>query len=48
MTEHQSRFLQRRYRCEWCDCPVAPDEILCAECVRAELDKQLEEEGTND
>lgn len=36
-----SRFLNRRYRCEWCDHPVAPDEVLCEACARAELDKEL-------
>jgi hypothetical protein len=39
------RFIQRRYRCEWCDLTVAPEEVLCEACARAELDKQLEEEG---
>ena len=23
-----SRFLQRRYRCEWCDRQVSPEKIL--------------------
>lgn len=45
MTHTPTRFLQRRYRCEWCDTPVQPDEVLCAECARAQLDKEMEEES---
>ena len=35
--------LQRRWRCEWCDAPVAPNEVLCEGCARAELDRELED-----
>ena len=38
-----TRFVQRRYRCEWCDQQVAPEEVLCEACARAELDKEMEE-----
>jgi len=36
-----ARFLNRRYRCEWCDLEVAPEEVLCEACARAELDKEM-------
>lgn len=39
-----TRHLNRRWCCEWCDQTVAPEEVLCEACARAELDKQLEEE----
>ena len=38
-----ARHLQHRWRCEWCDAPVAPEEVLCEACARAELDRELEE-----
>jgi len=36
-----ARFLNRRYRCEWCDLEVAPEEVLCEAWRRAELDKEM-------
>jgi hypothetical protein len=38
-----TRHLQHRWRCEWCDLAVAPEEVLCEACARAELDREMEE-----
>jgi hypothetical protein len=38
------RFLQRRWQCEWCDCPLAAGDVLCENCTRDMLDTEMEED----
>jgi hypothetical protein len=34
---------RRHWRCEWCDCPLPPGDVLCEDCTRDMLDTEMDE-----